>query len=751
MQQTAEGGYILGGYSNSGQGGDKSEESRGSDDYWVVKISAQGHKQWDKTLGGYSFENLQFIYQATDASFMIGGYSESGRGGDKTQESKGGSDYWVVKLAANGNKIWDKAFGTPGNDFLSALQQTSDGNFILGGSASYGTSVDKSEAGVGDLDYWILKIKPDGTIMWDKTIGGKGYELLNSIMQTKDGGYIMGGWSESGFGGDKTEDSNGGFDYWVVKIQDVDPDQPSTVAWNYRYGGTSDEGLLTVIKTSDGGYLTGGYSPSGVSGDKSQPGRGQNDYWIVKTDQDGTKQWDKTFGGAGNDYLNRVVQTLDGGYLLAGSSFSGVGGDKSQSSRGDRDYWIVKIDAWGKQQWDKTFGGSGADELKKVLLLPTGDYLLAGYSNSPASGEKSQSSRGGTDYWLVKINLAGKKIWDKRYGGNLNESLTGIVTAAGGGFLLGGSSASGKNGDKSQVSQGGSDYWVVRLDKNGNQLWDKAFGGNGQDEAYSLGNSNQNFFIAGQSNSGVSGDKTQPSQGGTDYWLVKLSDTGEKIWDKTFGGSQNDELRASLPTLNGGYLLAGRSFSGPSGTKTQTSRGKSDYWLVQVDDAGALQWDGRYGGTGTEELRAVTQATDGGLVLAGRSYSPVSGDKTQPSQGGSDFWLVKVLAPSVSGLKNNQAERILETPATVTSSLTAYPNPARDRVTISFTLPETQTATLKVYDSQGREISTLFQGEVKAKQLNQVKWQADKKPAGLYFLQLQTPTLQQQQKLLVTK
>ncbi|QNF35669.1 pre-peptidase C-terminal domain-containing protein [Adhaeribacter swui] len=214
--------------------------------------------------------------------------------------------------------------------------------------------------------------------------------------------------------------------------------------WDLRYGGSGTEGLSETIKTTDGGYLLAGYSNSGISGDKSQAGRGNNDYWVIKIDAAGKKLWDQRYGGSGHDYLNRVIQTQDGGYLLAGSSESGLNGDKSQASRGGRDYWIVKISSSGAKQWDKRFGGSGYDELKKVIQLSSGEYVLGGFSDSPAGGDKSQGSQGGRDYWLVKVSNAGTKIWDKRYGGNLADVLENFALTSDGGFLLGGHLYPGK-------------------------------------------------------------------------------------------------------------------------------------------------------------------------------------------------------------------------------------------------------------------------------------------------------------------
>jgi len=233
---------------------------------------------------------------------------------------------------------------------------------------------------------------------------------------------------------------------------------------------------------------------------------------------------------------------------------------------------------------------------------------------------------------------------------------------------------------------------------------------------------------------------------------LKVSSTGEKVWDKRYGGSKDDELRASIPTQDGGYLLAGKSFSNKSGNKRQDSQGSSDYWMVKTDKEGQYEWSKTFGGSGAEELRAVIQTQEGGFLLGGKSDSGVSGDRTQPSQGGSDYWLVKVAPEAKSIVAEREANMVAEPIAVIEfSPLTVYPNPFSDKITVSFTLPQTQLVTVKIYDSQGREITTLFGGEAKARQTYQLKWESRYKPAGMYFLHLQTPTQRYQQKLLLTK
>jgi hypothetical protein len=176
------------------------------------------------------------------------------------------------------------------------------------------------------------------------------------------------------------------------------------------------------------------------------------------------KQWDARFGGSDNDYFHSLQQTADGGYILGGFSYSGISGDKTQASQGDADYWIVKTDAGGVKQWDARFGGSNYDFFSSLKQTVDGGYILGGYSGSGNSGDKTQASQGGTDYWIVKTDTGGVKQWDARFGGSDDDGLWSLQQTADGGYILGGYSESGISGDKTQASQGGYDYWIVKTD-----------------------------------------------------------------------------------------------------------------------------------------------------------------------------------------------------------------------------------------------------------------------------------------------
>jgi len=424
----------------------------------VQMLAQTPTKQWDRTFGGTDRDMPRAIQQTSDGGYIVGGSSVSSRNGDKSQDSQGESDYWVLKLDASGNKLWDRAFGGTLGDYLDEMQPTDDGGYILAGNSNSNRSGDKSQDSRGDLDCWIVKLDANGNKLWDRTIGGDRVDYLGVLQKTSDGGYIIGGPSYSGRSGDKSQDNRGDQDYWIVKL-----DANGNKLWDRTFGGNRDDTLYDLKLTSDGGYILGGTSLSDQSGEKSQNNQGGSDYWVVKLDANGNKLWDRTIGSTGLDRLYVVQQDRDGGYILGGSSEVTVDGDRTQPGRGGSDYWIVKLDANGNKLWDRIIGGSGNDELADLQLSTDGGYLLGGNSSSDQSGEKSQNRRGGSDYWVVKLDANRNKLWDYTFGGTQNDAFTTLQQTSDGGWILSGASNSPLSGDKTQDGQGDYDYWIVKL------------------------------------------------------------------------------------------------------------------------------------------------------------------------------------------------------------------------------------------------------------------------------------------------
>jgi hypothetical protein len=383
--------------------------------------------------------------------------------------------------------------------------------------------------------------------VWEKSFSKYNYNVLRSIVPTPDSGAILAGSSHSSEG---PQDG-----YWIVKISRTGSKQ-----WDKLFGGNSSDFLSTIIPTSDGGYLLGGGSSSGISGDKSEASRGSSDFWIVKISSTGSKEWDKTFGGSSRDYLSSIVPTPDGGYLLGGDSYSGISGDKSEANRGDEytnDYWVVKIDSTGNKQWDKTFGTSSSDYLESVIATADGGYLLGGYTGGGLEGDKSDSSRGSVDFWIVKITSSGNKQWDKTYGGNSDDWHLTLLATRDGAYLLAGTSSSEISGDKESDRKGyGDDFWVVKINSNGSKQWDKTYGTKHFDALKTIiPTAEGGYLLAGYSNGWVEGDKSEDCLGDCS-WILKINEQGIKQGDKSFShAEQGYYLTTIAQTADNSYLI----------------------------------------------------------------------------------------------------------------------------------------------------------------------------------------------------
>jgi hypothetical protein len=511
---------------------------------------------------------------------------------------------------------------------------------------------------------------------------------------------------------------------------------PLVKQWDYRFGGAVNDYYSDMKQTTDGGYILGGFSSSGISGDKSQPVWGISyDYWIIKTNASGIKQWDKDFGGTGDDYLNSIQQTMDGGYILGGSSTSDIGGDKSQDNHDSLgvsyDYWILKTDSLGVKQWEKSYGGNHYDFFSNVIQTTDGGYIIAGYSDSDSSGDKTQpnwdTSATGFDFWMVKTDSLGNKQWDRVIGGNSDDMYVFVEQTPDNGYILGGSSASGISGDKSQPAWSYNfDYWLVKLDSAGIKQWDNVYGGTDADVMNSLQQtSDGGYILGGRSNSGVTGNKTAApwSTGTHDYWMVKTDSFGNKQWDKVFGGLQaEDDFYKISQTADGGYLLAGTSYSNIGGDKTENNLGNEQTWVVKTDSLGNKKWDKtlRTATPVDDEWGFAMQTQDGCFMMANYTSAGIGGDKTQPSQGFDDYWIIKFCDTT----STTTITQLSDYPNT----FSIYPNPANEYVTINYHFQAGDE--IRLTDVLGK---LLFTTKISLPTLN-FKLQTLNLSSGIYFL-----------------
>jgi len=339
VQQTSDGGYILVGYTTS--------YGAGGFDVYLVKTDSTGNMQWNKTFGGLFRDMGMSVQQTLDGGYIIAGL--------KDLKNDGIGDALLIKTDSNGVQEWNRTFGEPNHhDWANCVKQTSDGGYILTGVTS---SYD-----VGSGEVWLIKTNSTGIQIWNKTFGGLGSDWANSVEQTIDGGYILTGYTATNQ------------DALLIKT-----DSNGNLEWEKTFGGTDIYQANSVQQTTEGGYILGGHIDS--------RGAGIDDAWLIKTDSNGDQQWNKTFGGAYDDRIVSIRQTLDGGYILAG--WTNLKGAVQE------DAWLIKTDSNGFQQWEMTFGMSN-ERGHSVQQTSDGGYILA--------GETWANGLVYSDAWLIKVS-----------------------------------------------------------------------------------------------------------------------------------------------------------------------------------------------------------------------------------------------------------------------------------------------------------------------------------------------------------
>ena len=383
-------------------------------------------------------------------------------------------------------------------------------------------------------------------ITWDKTFGGSREDMGFSIIQTENGGYAVAGYTildrekrkdtwraKLGYI-ELTEEKKQ--DFWIIKL-----DKNGNMEWDEVFGEKGTDIANSIIQTRDGGYA--------VAGSIWTIYARKQDIWIIKLDENGNTEWGKLFDEDENDIAYSIIQTEDGGYAVAGGTGKRVWGETN--------CWVIKLDAKGNMEWENNFGGTGWDEIYSIIQTKDGSFIATGCVWSKGAG------RG--DIYVAKLNKKGNLVWDKTFGGSENDEAHSIIQTDDGGYAVAGFTVLEDTGDR--------DIWVIKLDKEGNQIWDKTLGGTSEDWANSIIQTEDRGYA-------VAGWTSSMGAGKTDVWIVKLDKRGDLIWDKTFGGSENDEAHSIIQTDDGGYAVAGW-------TKSKGA-GNSDVWIIKLDENGNL-------------------------------------------------------------------------------------------------------------------------------------------------------------------
>jgi len=383
------------------------------------------------------------------------------------------------------------------------------------------------------------------------------------------------------------------------------------------FGGTNNEGANSVINTNDGGFAVLGFAQS-IDGDVSEKSNESYDYWVLKFDSEANLQWNKTLGGTENDRGKVIIQTSDGGYAVIGFSTSSDL-DVSENN-GAQDYWLAKLDSSGNILWEKSLGFSGNDTGISLLQTSDNGYLLSGILDVTASGGQGNYNRSslhaGGDYWIIKLDTNGDLLWSRYYGGTNTDTPYDLIETQDNGFLVVGSSDS--NDVDIAASKGSYDFWVIKISNSGDLLWEKSYGGSEIDEARAIVKTDDgNYLIVGDTRS--SDLDVSLNKGAADLWLIKITPAGDLLWEKTFGGSSFDVGRSIVKTQNNAFYLAGSSRS-IDGDLIE-NKGQNDVWVLKINANAELDWQQTIGGSETDFAYGITQLNNGDIIVVGDSNS----------------------------------------------------------------------------------------------------------------------------------
>lgn len=400
--------------------------------------------EWQACFGGSEFESGYSIQQTTDGGYIFAGETRSNDG--QVTGFHGDVDAWVVRTDATGTLLWQRALGGSGFDIPRAVVQTLDGGFVVAGSSG---STDGDLVGVASAGRaWVVKLDAGGLIQWQQRYGDTSEDSFWAMEQTATGELLLAGIRNSTTAIPGC--NQGGPNAWLVKL-----DSEGDMLWERCYGGSFDELFRSLNITDDGGCIAAGRSRSS-NGDVST-NNGLEDIWIVKMNEQGDIDWEKSLGGSNTEWAIAVKKTDDGGYVVVGFTYSSNG--DVTGHHGQDDVWVVKLNASGALLWQRALGGSDRDSGRDVIIHPDGGMSVAGWTQS-TDGDVSQLA-GAVAGWLIRLDGNGELLWEKTYGGSEAELFETIIRTSDQGFAISGGSRS-NNGDGCG-QYGAGDLWLVKL------------------------------------------------------------------------------------------------------------------------------------------------------------------------------------------------------------------------------------------------------------------------------------------------
>ncbi len=416
-----------------------------------------------------------------------------------------------------------------------------------------------------------------------------------------------------------------------------------TLLWTRTYGGSSyDEGYF-VQQTTDGGYI--------VVGRTYSFGAGGGDFYLIKTNSTGDTLWTRTYGGSNDEWGHSVQQTTDEGYIVAGVTWSfGAGGS---------DVYLIKTNSTGDTLWTRTYGGSSSDEGWVVQQTTDGGYIVTGYTSF---------GTGGGDVYLIKTDSTGDTLWTRTYGGSSGDWGISVQQTTDGGYIVTGATRS--------FGAGSRDFYLIKTDSTGDTLWTRTYGGSNYEHGWAVQQTTDGGYI-------VMGGTGSFGAGGYDAYLIKTNSTGDTLWTRTYGGSNDDWGNSVQLTTDGGYIVAGVTWS--------FGAGQEEVYLIKTDSLGDTLWSRTYGKSYDDGLTWVQQTTDGGYIVLAWTRSFGAG-------GSEDVMLTKLDSLGNTCIGKFVSSTVMSVSPTVTSPATEVTSPATEVTSppTIVTSPATQVTTVCV-------------------------------------------------------
>ena len=388
-----------------------------------------------------------------------------------------------------------------------------------------------------------------------------------------------------------------------------------------------DDGIIGVTPASDGGHLLVGLSNYNGSSQTYQ-----GDAWAVKVNANGDIAWNRTFGGKNYDGAFAAVATTDGGFMVAASTNSNKTGDVG-TNHGGSDIWMLKLKSNGDTSFTRLIGTTDNEYPFGIAATADGGFVVAG---------RSIDINGKEDLLVVKLNSNGNAVWQKKFGGTGDENATSVAVTSDGSILVTGPTLSNNSGDVG-ANHGKEDYWVLKLNANGDKIWSKVLGGTNEDWPATIkSTADGGCIIAGVSASSENGDVKGKTHGDYDLWVMKLNASGDITWNSLFGGTKSESMSDNAAigiTADGGYIITGSSKS--SDGDLTANQGDDDLWVLKLNSSGQKQWSKTYGGSGMEQGSGVVVNADGTYWVTASTTSNNSGN-VGASFGMMDGWVLKI-------------------------------------------------------------------------------------------------------------